>query len=482
MPTINLTDQDIMRLKVIEMDRDAELLAACMLAVPSYGKGPVTHETGLDSETERLIARLAQVSEADYGFDPWFRSSEFLPYSDSGQAGLFWIGTRPPVSSPIVRKIVMRGIRAVPSLLKHLDDSTVTKIPSQKGMMWTSFEDEYDYNHRTRKKRPEGVNLNTFGKKMPSSHTVTVGDLCFVALGQIVNRDFNATRYQPSGGLVVNSTSYSRHLCAVVRADFAGINEQKHRQLLVQDFTMPDGEGRRIGAYNRLAFYYPEAVEALVLKQLSVPAYDVFEVERVVREELYPATSTQRRKVLFDRFVQTHGRAAPDGIRRQLFLDLDDQIANEEKRLHPPMKKAWEARDLLIQLYGYKSDVKVSDEPYADTWGSGDRAQFIAALTHDKSVRIDRAVDEIFRNDKDDDLLAIGCMSRLNGRGYDQDIRRYCERRIGKDKGFSDDLKQILARVNARRNIMIVCILIAIPVSVVFFVIWLVKQKRLVLK
>lgn len=428
------------------------LLVVCMLAAPSYGKGPVTYETGLDSETERLITKLPQVSEAGYGFDPWSIGSEFLPYSDSAQTGVLVLGSKPPMSSPILRKIVMQGIRAVPSLLKHLDDGTPTKIPLQKGMAWISFADEYDYNRRTRKKDPEGVNLNTFGSKMPSSHTVTVGDLCFVALGQIVNRDFNATRYQPSAGLVVNSTSYSRHLCTVVRADFAGMNEQKHRQLLVQDFTTPDHEGRQIGAYSRLAFYYPEVVEALVLKQLSVPAYDVFDVERVVREELYPATSVQRRKALFDRFVRTHGRAASDGVRQQLFSDLEMQIANEEKRLHPPMKKAWEARALLIQLYGYKSDVKVSDEPYADTWGSGDRAQFIAALTHDRSVRIDKAVDEILRKDRDDNYLALACMNRLIGRGYDQDIRRYCRRRIGKSKDFADDLKQMLARVNARKK------------------------------
>lgn len=61
-------------------------------------------------------------------------------------------------------------------------------------------------------------------------------------------------------------------------------------------------------------------------------------------------------------------------------------------------------------------------------------------------------VDGILRQDKDDDYLALACMNRLIGRGYDQDIRRYCKRRIGKDEYYSEDLKGILARVNAGKG------------------------------
>jgi hypothetical protein len=92
---------------------------------------------------------------------------------------------------------------------------------------------------------------------------ITVGDLCFVALGQIVNRDFSATRYQPSGGLIVSSPSSSKPLRDIVTDDFRNFSEAKHLRLLIQDFLMPDNDDRRGGAYRRLAYYYSGRLEVL---------------------------------------------------------------------------------------------------------------------------------------------------------------------------------------------------------------------------
>jgi hypothetical protein len=225
-----------------------------------------------------------------------FSGSQFLPESDSSKVHALVLGSQAPTNSAILERIVRRGIRAVPSLLKHLDDALVTRIRPVSGMMWISFADEYDYNRRTRMDVPIGVNKDTFGQDQPSSHTITVGDLCFVALGQIVNRNFNATRYQSTGGLVVSSPTYSKRLCALVRADYEGLTENNHRKLLVQDFLMPDFEDRRNGACSPLAFYYPEALEPLVLKQLAVPTYNVFKINDFVRNDLYGDKSPHKRR------------------------------------------------------------------------------------------------------------------------------------------------------------------------------------------
>ncbi len=56
-------------------------------------------------------------------------------------------------------------------------------------------------------------------------HTVTVGDLCWVALGQIVNRRFDAVRYQPTAIIIVSSPTLSPTLCKQVRADWANLTE-----------------------------------------------------------------------------------------------------------------------------------------------------------------------------------------------------------------------------------------------------------------
>ena len=192
-----------------------------------------TAKAELDPQTETLIEQLPKISQIGYGYSAMFSGSQFLPEADSSEVHTLVLGSQAPTNSAILENIVRRGILAVPSLLKHLDDARETKIPAISGMMWISFADEYDYNHRVRTDPPAGVNVDDFRENHPNSHIITVGDLCFVALGQIVNRNLNASRYQPSGGVVISSPTYSKRLCEVVRTDFEGLMEAKHRDMLV---------------------------------------------------------------------------------------------------------------------------------------------------------------------------------------------------------------------------------------------------------
>jgi hypothetical protein len=94
------------------------------------------------------------------------------------------------------------------------------------------FPDEYDYNRRTVARPPEGVNRDPWksdGPAPPRDHVVTVGDLCFVALGQIVNRWFEAVRYQPTAIVMINSPTASAALKNAVRRDWATLTPDTHR-------------------------------------------------------------------------------------------------------------------------------------------------------------------------------------------------------------------------------------------------------------
>ena len=398
------------------------------------------------SDIETLINRLTEVSEIGYGYSAMFSGTQFLPYSDSDELGALVLGSQAPTKSSILEGIVRQGISAVPSLLKHLDDSRKTRIPPMQGMMWMSFADEYDFNRRTRKEVPEGVNRDMLGEIGLSSHTITVGDLCFVALGQILNRSFIATGYQPSGGLGVNSPTYSKRLCSVVRKDWQGITAERHLQLLTQDFVTPDHESRRIGAYRRLAFYYPKSVEALVLKQLEIPTFDVFKVHSFVREKLYATNSEAKRRKLFDKFVKRNGTASSDGILLQLFGHLYPQESDEQGRLHPPLKKKYDARALLVLLYGYPKHVKSTQVPFIDTWAATEKARFIKALVHDGSRKIGDVVREQFLRNAQDDYLAPACLLCLANRGYDSLLVEQLERiALAKRKANPLHLKYIEA-------------------------------------
>lgn len=403
-------------------------------------------------EMEALVARFRDVGAEGIGFSTSVSGWEFLPYPGSGQTGALLLGQAPSQPSPILREVIEKGVAAVPALLAHIDDARPTKLPPVKPMMWMSFSDEYDYNRRLSKppagvyRRGAGPGLSEASSLNPAAkkHVVTVGDLCFVALGQIVNRNFEAVRYQPSGGLVINSPSSSKALAAAARAEWRGLTPASHRERLVQDALRPDFGFRRTGAYYRLSLYYPDAAEDVVLKTLAKPVFDVFAAERFVRNVLYQLTSAEKRRSAFDEYVKGH-EAGADGVLMQLFEDLDSQEACEQGRLFPEdaCLKA-DPRRLLIELFGRGKDVRSTDSPFLSSLSWGDRYEFVQALTHDTSRRVDEAVRAVMAKTTDDDMLAIACMHRLIGRGFDDDIRRYVTRRADRSRDHGDELRAIL--------------------------------------
>jgi hypothetical protein len=91
---------------------------------------------------------------------------------------------------------------------------------------------------------------------------VKVGDVCFVLIGQIVNRNLIAIRYQPSGGLVINSPIESPALVEWVKKDWGSLDERSHTASLLADIR--DGETWSVGsAMTRLRFYYRDAYASL---------------------------------------------------------------------------------------------------------------------------------------------------------------------------------------------------------------------------
>jgi hypothetical protein len=249
--------------------------------------------------------------------------------------------------------------------------------------------------------------------------------------------------------MVVSSPTYSKKLCAVVRKDFEHLTGEEHRKLLIEDFRLPVLGGRLIGAYLRLALYYPDDVEPMVLDQLKIPAYNIHETYSFIHGTLYPEKDNECCKQLFDGFVRDRGHAYRDGILVLLFRDLDSQEADEQHRLFPPLEKKYNARNLLILLYGYPKEVKGQQEHYVSSWSTSERAWFVEALVHDPSKRIDAVVNELLVN-TDDDSLALACMKRLMDRGYDKEIEAYCARRIPKSEHWADRLTEVLNQLRQK--------------------------------
>ena len=330
------------------------------------------------AEVRGLVRQLADVDQAGIGYSPSVSGDQFLPLARADEHGsMLLLGQPAPRQSAVLARIVEAGAAAVPVLLECIEDATPTKLPPMKALMWSAVNDEYDFNTRRTRVAPAGVNRDR--PQEPVELRVTVGDLCFVALGQIVNRRFAAVRYQPSGGLVVSSPPASAPLRDAIRAEWSGLDEARLRASLVGDFEQPDNLLRFFGAAARLSYYFPEALAPLMKDALARPTYGVLAVHDHVRA-LY-ADDRAARACRFRRFVTKNGPAARDGILAVLFQDLGTQEAYEQRRIHPPTAGAdLRARECLVDLYGYPPTVRAIDRPRPLYSSNADRDRLLQAI------------------------------------------------------------------------------------------------------
>ncbi len=169
-------------------------------------------------------------------------------------------------------ELVRRGPVALPELLKHLDDRRPTKLEvgnddsarssHQVGVdffAFSFFSDEYD------PRLPHRRGPRPMEKDFRGGYTVKVGDVCYVLIGQIVNRRLLAVRYQASGGLVVNSPVEAPVLVEKVRNDW-GSGEAVVRASLLSDVHAANHPGeisRVYPALERLRLYFPDTYKTL---------------------------------------------------------------------------------------------------------------------------------------------------------------------------------------------------------------------------
>jgi hypothetical protein len=366
-----------------------------------------------------LIQQLADVSEEGLGYSSAYAGTDFLPYADAGQTGMLLLQRPPPAPSTVLRSLVSIGAPAVTGLVGCLADERLTRVAPVRALEWMEFADEMDFNARTEAAPPPTVNRNDSTAE-PAPYRVTVGDLCFVALGQVLNRAWSAVRYQPSGGIVISSPSRSAALRSAVEQALRGLASSRHRDQLVRDFREPDHEGRREGAALRLAFYYPEALDDPAVELLERPTFDVFAVERFAHKTLYREQDRARRRVLFDRFVHDRGAAGRAGLLELLFRDLDTVEADEEHRLTPPLTEfRSQPREALVDLYGLPPDVRAKSRPWSEYASTSELTRTVEQLGHARSARIDAAVRAL--------MLSTA----------DADLRRVCSRRFAGESGSS---------------------------------------------
>lgn len=279
--------------------------------------------------SQALIEQLVDVKEPYLGSQYYYAGGgTFLPYSYSTT----YRAIKDPNDSLLA--LVKLGPKAVPALLEHLNDDRKTKstMGHSGGFGFMSISCDKGNEEKLKEKPDKAL----FGGLR---YTFRVGDFCYAALGQIVNREYDLAYYQPTNIHIVTSVPYKKQLIAELRKEWKDFTPEKHRELLVKDFE----NGRNDAVSIRLAYYYPDVLEAHALQQLKRGNYGI-----------------------------------------------------------------------------------------------------IANLRFDRSTKLDNAVRDVLMK-TDDDSLAVECVNRLVGRGFDKDIEAYIQRRSPLAK--ADDLKELRRRL-----------------------------------
>ncbi|HTE19889.1 MAG TPA: hypothetical protein VK689_16110, partial [Armatimonadota bacterium] len=225
-------------------------------------------------QVSALVERLSAVSERE--------STEARdPYS--AQGNVFWpIYPERPEVSPVMRQLVALGVEALPMLIRHLGDSRPTRLTIPEGggsLLW--FGDTYEPRFRDPRNQPRGVNTETVHtyadrgapRATLDSYTFRVGDLCYVAIGKIVNRSLNAEEGTPRN-LILNSPLERPALISAVKHDWEGLTPQQHRRSLRLDVASYSARRGGADALTRLCYYYPTEGEAFALQILARPIRD----------------------------------------------------------------------------------------------------------------------------------------------------------------------------------------------------------------
>ena len=247
---------------------------------------------------KQLIHDLAKIDHPDTGLTGTFSGSSFAPVPGAQRiVGILFTPGNAKTSDDVV-ELVKLGARAIPFLLESLDDRTPTKLVMKppiagSGGMW--FADELTGNpastneQKVIESRPRldalPNHLQPGEPENVDSYTVTIGDVCFVIIGQIVNRPYEAIRYQMTACVVLNSPTHDPVLAKEVRDLWAAVNPTQHLlDSLLTDFVtekiVSPGEhympsrwmstsDLQTGAAMRLLYYFPRQSVPLVEERLS---------------------------------------------------------------------------------------------------------------------------------------------------------------------------------------------------------------------
>ncbi len=218
--------------------------------------------------------------------------------------------------SPVFAELVRRGVHSMPGLLAHMDDRRPTKayfwypehheiysldpgsveepspflfgIPATPDRLWVFVRPPFGFSDwinllYTRR----GFDLRYFERakgRLPRQekeepgwrYTMKVGDLCYIAVGRIVNRDL-APITGRNGSMVIDSPVHRPDEARACRERWGRLTAESHRDSLIRDGS---------SGLKRLYFYYPREGEKEIIKYIKRPFREEVPVSMFIETEL----------------------------------------------------------------------------------------------------------------------------------------------------------------------------------------------------
>jgi HEAT repeat protein len=274
-----------------KLDIEAACLNVRLGKVPTIKLGPrapLTEEQ--KNHIKALIRKLAEVDSPDFGMSATLTGHDFAPLPDRAHADSLVLTDHKIKSSDALRRLVEKGPDALPFLLEALEDKTPTKLKVDPKFGMMGFGEELHGNplnplekRALSKPRPRD---DEDDEGLLNSYTVRVGDVSFVAIGQIVGRPYQAVRYIPSAIIAINSPVQSKHLREQLRTIWS--NKDSAKKLfdsLLLDYATEgkfngksldgwyEGSNLQIEAAMRLLYYFPNEAAPLIAARLR--SFDV---------------------------------------------------------------------------------------------------------------------------------------------------------------------------------------------------------------
>jgi hypothetical protein len=221
------------------------------------------NENNADQGITSLVAKLVDVDDWPIG--------RFPNYKDHA----------------LVADLINRGPAVVPTLLRFLDDPRPTKTgvtteclgPDTRLRHWDEINTLHIYDGKNGPfELPTDLGKGN-GHNGLETYRLTVGDVCFFLVGEIVNRDCNPLKYSHNGACV-RSPIVNPAMAAAVRNDWASITVHSHKSHLLKDLHY---SWRRVGAIARLWHYDRAVAEGAIVGLLSKDVYHEEDVAKLAK-------------------------------------------------------------------------------------------------------------------------------------------------------------------------------------------------------